>query len=50
MKTTLNIKINKRIKEKAQKLAKGFGISLKSIAIQYVKNFIYKGENKILKS
>lgn len=44
--TTLNIKIDNKIKKEAQKLAKVFGISLSAVVIEYIKNFIKKNDLK----
>ena len=50
IKTTLNIKMDNKIKQKAQKLAKAFGTSLNAVVIQYIKNFIKKNGFKNYKS
>lgn len=48
--TTLNIKIDNKIKKEAQKLANFFGISLDAVVTEYIKNFIEKNNLKNYKS
>ena len=40
MKTTINVKADKEVKENAKKLAKEFGLSLSAIMNAYLKEFI----------
>jgi addiction module RelB/DinJ family antitoxin len=47
MKTVLNVKTDKDIKEKAQALAKHMGIPLSTIVNAQLKSFIESGEFKV---
>ena len=44
MKTLLNVKTDKDVKEKAQKIAKGIGLPLSSVINAYLKEFIRSKE------
>jgi addiction module RelB/DinJ family antitoxin len=44
MKTMLNVKTDKDVKEKAQKIAKGIGLPLSSVVNAYLKEFIRSTE------
>ena len=47
MKTVLNVKTDKDIKEKAQALAKHLGIPLSTVVNAYLKEFVTSGDFKI---
>lgn len=47
MKTVLNVKTDKEVKEKAQKLAKHLGIPLSTIVNAQLKMFIESGEFRV---
>lgn len=47
MKTVLNVKTDKDVKEKAQALAKHLGIPLSTVVNAYLKEFVYTGEFRI---
>ena len=47
MKTVLNVKTDKDVKEKAQQLAQHLGIPLSTIVNAHLKNFIASGEFRV---
>jgi len=47
MKTVLNVKTDKEVKEKAQALAKHLGIPLSVIVNGYLKEFVHTGEFRV---
>ena len=47
MKTVLNVKTDKDIKEKAQRLAQHLGIPLSTVVNAHLKNFIESGEFRL---
>ncbi len=47
MKTVLNVKTDKDVKERAQALAKHLGIPLSIVVNAYLKDFIYSGEFRV---
>lgn len=47
MKTILNVKTDKEVKEKAQALAKHLGIPLSTIVNAHLKSFIESGEFRV---
>lgn len=47
MKTVLNIKTDKDVKERAQALAKHMGIPLSTVVNAYLKEFVASGEFRI---
>lgn len=47
MKTVLNIKTDKDVKERAQELAKYLGIPLSTVVNAYLKEFVHSGEFRL---
>ena len=47
MKTVLNVKTDKDVKEKAQALAAHLGIPLSMVVNAYLKEFVYTGEFRL---
>ena len=47
MKTVLNVKTDKDVKEKAQALAKHLGVPLSTVVNAYLREFVYTGEFRI---
>jgi addiction module RelB/DinJ family antitoxin len=47
MKTVLNVKTDKEVKERAQELAKHLGIPLSTVVNAYLKEFVHSGEFRL---
>lgn len=47
MKTVLNVKTDKEVKEKAQALAKHLGIPLSTVVNAYLREFVFTGEFRL---
>ena len=47
MKTVLNVKTDKEVKERAQELAKYLGVPLSTVVNAYLKEFVHSGEFRL---